>query len=550
MFGISTTERGVGGSGPPKGDELPLDLQYDKAIDWLVGQRKVPRDWQRTLKAAQARLGAALALAEGRPELDALGALLATPEERFSYYEAAEVLEVLKGAGLAEKNFIGQYSNAYTAKWADAVRRYESGGVYLAEGAQRLVHQCTYELPALKKEVSRAEKELSELQRREAEYLRLAEAAQKRFEEACAKRKIGVCGRAEVRERLQLSLSQLRPLHLRAAALCQGEKVAAAAAFYRAFVRFCLEKAPADEPAKGKAKGAKAKASSPEETAAACLPTLGELQRLELPDDDDDAGAAAGGGGGGGGGGGAATGAAEIDWGGDDGGAGAAGGAADIDWGGGGDDGGGGGGAIDIDWGGGGDDGAADGGGGVAEIDWGGAFEIEEVAASAEDDGFGQLFDGERRAALLDDLLELGAFVAQRRAEMKSEGAAKGGLPLELQLDGAEVAAMAAAVGDAVAALDGEHARHLVLLRASDKYLGRQEANLCQMVDHAGKMRGLADELQERKEELALTVADATPKYQAAADAIRQLKGRFEGSLSATLGGRAVNVMGEALAAL
>ena len=96
--------------------------------------------------------------------------------------------------------------------------------------------------------------------------------------------------------------------------------------------------------------------------------------------------------------------------------------------------------------------------------------------------------------------LELGAFVAQRRAEMKSEGAAKGGLPLELQLDGAEVAAMAAAVGDAVAALDGEHARHLVLLRASDKYLGRQEANLCQMVDHAGKMRGLADELFTRQQ--------------------------------------------------
>ena len=422
MFGISTTERGVGGSGPPKGDELPLDLQYDKAIDWLVGQRKVPRDWQRTLKAAQARLSAALALAEGRPELDALGALLATPEERFSYYEAAEVLEVLKGAGLAEKNFIGQYSNAYTAKWADAVRRYESGGVYLAEGAQRLVHQCTYELPALRKEVSRAEKELSELQRREAEYLRLAEAAQKRFEEACAKRKIGVCGRAEVRERLQLSLSQLRPLHLRAAALCQGEKVAAAAAFYRAFVRFCLEKAPADEPAKGKAKGAKAKASSPEETAAACLPTLSELQRLELPDDDDDAGAAAGGSGGGGGG--SATGAAEIDWGG------------------GGDDGGaGGGGAADIDWGGGGDDGAAaarpistgaaarrrgDNGGGVAEIDWGGAFEIEEVAASAEGtaSASSSTASGARRCSTTCSSSARSCAAAR---EMKSEGAAKGG---------------------------------------------------------------------------------------------------------------------------
>ena len=94
---------------------------------------------------------------------------------------------------------------------------------------------------------------------------------------------------------------------------------------------------------------------------------------------------------------------------------------------------------------------------------------------------------------------------------------------------------MAAAVGDAVAALDGEHARHLVLLRASDKYLGRQ-GNLCQMVDHAGKMRGLADELQSgRRARPHRRRRDAQVPGGRRRD--RQLKGRFEGSLSATLGG-------------
>ena len=361
-FGISTTERGVGGSGPPKGDELPLDLKCDKASTGSSASARC-RATGSGRSRRRARLGAALALAEGRPELDALGALLATPEERFSYYEAAEVLEVLKGAGLAEKNFIGQYSNAYTAKWADAVRRYESGGVYLAEGAQRLVHQCSYELPELKKEVSRAEKELCELQRREAEYLRLAEAAQKRFEEACAKRKIGVCGRAEVRERLQLCSRSCGSSRLRAAALARARRSRRRRLLPR--VRPLLPREGAGRRARqGEAEGAKAKPSSPEETAAACLPTLSSSSVWSCPTTTTTrarrraAAAAAGppparpr-----------STGAATTR-------RGAAGGAADIDWGGGGDDGGGGGGgAIDIDWGGGGDDGAADGGGGVAEM--------------------------------------------------------------------------------------------------------------------------------------------------------------------------------------
>ena len=133
-------------------------------------RRVVLAAWQKAARAVHARREAAFdADRAGLPA--ATAALLSGRQaEDLTYWDVERVVASLVDAGLAEKNFIGQYSNAYTAKWADAVRRYESGGVYLAEGAQRLVHQCTYELPALKKEVSRAEKELSaEEQKRQYE---------------------------------------------------------------------------------------------------------------------------------------------------------------------------------------------------------------------------------------------------------------------------------------------------------------------------------------------------------------------------------------------
>ena len=82
--------------------------------------------------------------------------------------------------------------------------------------------------------------------------------------------------------------------------------------------------------------------------------------------------------------------------------------------------------------------------------------------------------------------------------------------------------------------------RHLLLLRASPRYMERQEEALRQMLDHASKMhrcvgdrrdragrwghacpsppdccqRSMADELQPRRAELMLTIKSTYPKYQ------------------------------------
>ena len=103
-----------------------------------------------------------------------------------SYASCCSVLQLLKEGGLlAEKSFFS-YTNPHAARWADIVKRYESGSIFLVDMAQGLVHNCTYELPAIKKEMGRAQKELHELERKQAEYNRLADGGRQRFQEMCA----------------------------------------------------------------------------------------------------------------------------------------------------------------------------------------------------------------------------------------------------------------------------------------------------------------------------------------------------------------------------
>jgi len=183
-----------------------------------------------------------------------------------------------------------------------------------------------------------------------------------------------------------------------------------------------------------------------------------------------------------------------------------------------------------------------DGGGGA----WDGVIEIE-AGGDASGEGemtLAQLFEDEAtRGALIDDLLELQAFLTQRRAEAAS-GATEG-LPSELQLDSAELALQLAAVDEIVGALDNEHTRHLLLLQSSPKYMDRQEQALRCQLDHADKMIAMAAEIKSREAELLLTIQGAYPKYQAVVDAVKATKGRLEGAISKRFDGRRINLMGE-----
>jgi len=551
--------------------ELPIDVHYEKSVEWLLQRRLIPSAYQKNLRVVQAKVETALADRSSLPSLPELAELLPPSRraEDITYFDCRKVLEALKAAGLGEKNFIGTFTHPVTAGWADIVKRFESGTLYLAHAATFLVQQSLYEMPALKAEMGRAEKELAELNRKHNEYVRMAQAARDRFVSECGRRRLGECDRDELASRLRASCAELPPLYVRVAALCQDDAILAGRDYYHAFVRFSLTEAsktsaPPSTSAKpkGKGKGAPKEAAEtphavvdPDTAVANCLPLLAKVQDLSLEAADGGGGAAEGKGEGSPAvdwgddeaetGGGAAI---EVDWGGDE--AATGGEAIEVDWGGdkaatGGD-------AIEVDWGG---DAAS---GAAGEVNWGddealvevgeswGAIEVEGGGEGAEDEertAAGFLASAERRNALLDELHELSGFLSQRLEEISTSSS--DGLPVALQLDTAHVEGCSAAVRQTFDLIDNEHTRHLIMLSTDERYFERQQQSLCQMLNQSDKMRGLADDLQTRHAELTMMLKTAFPKYQAASARVKQVKGEFEQALGAAhFKGRAVNVMG------
>ena len=60
------------------------------------------------------------------------------------------MLEALKAVDGEGKTLFGKFTSARVQEWADIVRDYEKKKVYLADCAQRLIHNVKYEIPALK----------------------------------------------------------------------------------------------------------------------------------------------------------------------------------------------------------------------------------------------------------------------------------------------------------------------------------------------------------------------------------------------------------------
>ena len=138
--------------------------------DWLIERRVLSKgSYQKALRTVHAKIAAALA--EERPDCPGIAEVLppGIEQEKVSYDTCCRVLELLKDGGLlAEKTFLGSYTNPHAARWADIVKRYEAGSIFLVDMAQGLTHNCTYELPAIKKDMGRAQKELHELERKQA----------------------------------------------------------------------------------------------------------------------------------------------------------------------------------------------------------------------------------------------------------------------------------------------------------------------------------------------------------------------------------------------
>ena len=72
-----------------------------------------------------------------------------------NFFNCIKIVEILKETEKDSKNFFGQYGSQRMTDWKEVLRLYENDNIYIAEASQLLIQAVVYELPGLKKQITK-----------------------------------------------------------------------------------------------------------------------------------------------------------------------------------------------------------------------------------------------------------------------------------------------------------------------------------------------------------------------------------------------------------
>lgn len=494
---------------------LPIDIQTGKLLDWLVDRRHCTLKWQTAVMAIREKINAAI---QDMPENEEIKELLSG--SYIHYFHCLRIIEILKRTEASTKNIFGRYSSQRMKDWQEIVSDYEKESVYLAEVASLLVRNVSYEGPALRKQVSKAQQLQQELSRRELECQSGAADMKDRFYEAC--KQYGIKGENVARE-LQALVKDL-PVVLEKT----GKKAACleeAIQFYTAFTNFVSDWSEEVLPLlrfvqkKGNTTVYEWKTGN--------VPTVIERPVMEEAPPD-------------------VVTEETIDWGDINSGA----GTEEVNFGITVEDG--------VDWGISLESGTEETGG----IDWGDTesspveIEVVDVGTDCPDgvargeDALSLLENSQTRGQFIDELMELEVFLCQRLSEMNEEGDVVSMsqfqlAPSVIQAQTPErVQAMLRELRDLLNELTLQRMQHLFMIQASPRYVERVSELLRQKIKQADilllKSRTMAEKQQEALEEQATL----EPRIDLLAARTKELQKLIEADISKRYNNRPVNLMG------
>ncbi|CAI5733418.1 unnamed protein product [Hyaloperonospora brassicae] len=548
---------------------VPIDIQYKRLLDALVDRRIVPTKWleqHRLIRDAIAALYPELPLASDR--LAEFCANQRSSHETLTYFDCKLIFQCLEQSDDgAKKNFFGQYTSPVLKRWSVLLRQYEKNNIFAAEAARIIAQNTAFEIPFLRKSIQQDEKQIADNNRKMADLTRRIAEYKRKLEVSCAD--MGIAGanfRQELR-RLPLELPSI--LDEIANAICCVE-IDDAVEYHQALqsylhdcevptVTSSAESMPSPRSQKGmksKKKGRKQtevtearesttmepfelvvkphvffdalvelrEASDELVTTNAALDSEAEVAEIswDISADTD-----------------STANADVIDWGIE------TVGSAELD-------------AtaedapVEIDW-------------DITTVDV-----VKSVGADISAEGSGVvgtmpstpaiaakttrvelLRDSEFRTRVLNDLLELRAFLRQRLLELSGSDSIafanqfQGLSPLLEQQSSAQVEKFQAAVDKAVSLLTSKRLQKLVLIETSERYLDRHVASLEMLTKHMDKCRREIHDLEDKN----VNLFDASKKAQRQISSLiattKELKKELEAALPPLFKGYKVNIVGE-----
>ncbi|GAB0096521.1 CDK5RAP3-like protein [Sergentomyia squamirostris] len=179
--------------------DIPIDIHTGKLQEWLVSRRVVGKEWHKIIPDIRNKINNAI---RDMPAHDDLVKLLSGAH--INYFHCLRIVEILKMTEVDTKNVFGRYGSQRMKDWQDIVRSYERDSVYLAEAAQILVRNITFEIPSLKKQISKFEQLSEEAAKKAKDMAKSQNAIRSEFNAVCSQ--LGIKGekiKAELREKLE-----------------------------------------------------------------------------------------------------------------------------------------------------------------------------------------------------------------------------------------------------------------------------------------------------------------------------------------------------------
>lgn len=495
-------------------ESLPIDINYNKLLDWLINRRHCGQQWQPVSKAIRQKIIRAVENMESSETTQAF-----SDPEGVTYFHVQELLEQVKDTESGKKNFFGQYASQNMKEWAEIIKLYERDGVYLGETAQMIAQNVNYEIPAVKKQITKCQQLQKESERKEVELANNAADLRKKYAASC--KQLGIEGQ-KIKTELAALVRDLPSDFDRMAS--SAKDLEDAVHYYDGFVAFLLNNPERESDSlpmlkfvqrRGNVRAYEWRTGTP--------PEVVEEQsiKIDLSDEQDTANQTE-----------------DIDWGnGDDNG---------IDFG------------DEIDF----DlanitveSGGQEGEGNGESVDWevtsdSIASQVEETGVARGEDALSILDNPKTRSIFIDDLMELESFLAQRAAELGAPDAALTGnqfqgAPASIQLNLSEVEAMLEKVQSIVGQLTSVQMQHLMLIRSSPRYVDRLRDSLRQTLLQADKLVLCGVKAGSRRRKALEEEQELEPRLDALRQHTRYMQRQMEKDIAVKYKGRQVNVMGE-----
>lgn len=209
---------------------LPIDIHYNKLLDWLLDRRHCDVKWQAAVLEIREKINSAI---QDMPPVEEITQLLSGAY--INYFHCVRIVELLKVSESATKNIFGGYSSKRMKDWQEIQWLYEKNNVNLAEAAHLLIRNVNYEIPSLKRQIGKCQLTQRECTRKEREYSSNAVTFREKYQSVC--RQMGIKGENIKCELLSL-LDELPDIYKSIAGAISDLK--SATHYYETFVRFLV----------------------------------------------------------------------------------------------------------------------------------------------------------------------------------------------------------------------------------------------------------------------------------------------------------------------